>query len=136
MDTVDEARDKLISEHIMNIHNRKSNGSGLSGYTNSQTEDVNSQNSMDDDTLTLTQRLRKRCRHVDGMLHGSSSSGDSASLGSGFSLLPSELFRKYIEYAKVYSHPKLTPSAAKILQKFYLTRKSEALIGLYNNYVL
>ena len=40
-----------------------------------------------------------------------------------------ELFRKYITYAKKYVHPVLSPAAAKILQKLYLTMRAQSSLG-------
>jgi DNA helicase MCM8 len=40
-----------------------------------------------------------------------------------------ETFRKYIAYARKYVHPVLTPAAAKVLQKLYLTMRSQSSLG-------
>lgn len=37
-----------------------------------------------------------------------------------FDPVPSQLLRKYIEYARKYVHPRLSPGAAEVLQEFYL----------------
>ena len=43
--------------------------------------------------------------------------------------LSPEQMKRYIEYAKVYCHPMLTPEAAKVLQKQYLLMRSQASLG-------
>lgn len=40
--------------------------------------------------------------------------------------IPVCLLRKYISYARQYVHPSLSPEAAKILQDFYLSLRSQA----------
>ena len=40
-------------------------------------------------------------------------------------LIPPQLLRKYIVYARKYVHPKLTPDAKQILLDFYLKLRSE-----------
>ena len=135
VDTVDDTRDRLISEHIMNIHNKTSSKStNISQYPATSTS--TSSNAADEMQLsTLTQRLRKSCAHVESMLTTNKQPVIGTVMGSSLSLLSVELYRKYIEYAKLYAHPKLTPSTAKLLQKFYLTMRSEALIGTVYSYI-
>jgi len=43
--------------------------------------------------------------------------------------IDAETFRKYIAYARKYVHPILTPAAAKVLQKLYLTMRSQSSLG-------
>ena len=135
VDTVDESRDKLISEHIMNSH-RVSNSSGSNagsaeryGYSqlplSSQDQTQSGVEQEDFSSRTLNQQLRAQCSKVANMLNSQSANRSNFPL----QLLPPDVFRKYIEYAKMYVHPRLTPVAAKVLQKFYLTMRSEALIG-------
>ncbi|CAM9682553.1 unnamed protein product, partial [Choristocarpus tenellus] len=40
-----------------------------------------------------------------------------------------QLLKKYIAYARAYCHPRLTASAAKVLQNLYLAMRSEARDG-------
>ena len=44
-------------------------------------------------------------------------------------LLPQEILRKYIEYARRYCHPRLTKAAAKVLQRLYLTMRAQSALG-------
>lgn len=123
VDTLDSARDQKISEHIMRIHNAgKAQGQQhqLLQSSSSSAASVSLRDGRDDDTvmdgqscLTLSQRLMRQC----------------AQLSPSYPLLSTELLRKYIEYVRRYVHPRLTPQAAKILQKFYLVMRSEVLIG-------
>lgn len=39
-------------------------------------------------------------------------------------ILP-QLLKKYISYARLYVHPKLTPEASKVLKEFYLSIRSK-----------
>lgn len=48
--------------------------------------------------------------------HCKSSSNDNRSRQGKSSYIPSEMMRKYIEYAKTYVHPYLSRGAAKVLQ--------------------
>ena len=75
--------------------------------------------------MTLNQRLRAQCGRVAHLLNHPGPGSTHPPL----QLLNPDAFRKYVEYAKLYVHPRLTPRAAKVLQKFYLTMRSEALIG-------
>ncbi|CAM9991380.1 unnamed protein product, partial [Discosporangium mesarthrocarpum] len=43
--------------------------------------------------------------------------------------VPTELLKKYVAYARAYCHPRLTVSAARVLQKLYLAMRSEARDG-------
>lgn len=40
--------------------------------------------------------------------------------------IPTNLLRKYISYARQYVHPSLSPEAARTLQGFYLSLRSQA----------
>ena len=44
-------------------------------------------------------------------------------------LLSQDLIKKYIAYARRYCHPRLTPAAAKVLQKLYLTMRAQSSVG-------
>ena len=43
--------------------------------------------------------------------------------------IPLEVLKNYVEYARRYVHPKLSKGAAKILQRLYLTMRSQASLG-------
>ena len=110
MDKPNADHDKKISEHIMRTHAlaQGQNINASSSSLNSSTQNgVNSEN----EYLTLSQRLRREMKNYETR-----------------SLRP-ELFRKYITYAKKYVHPAMTPAAAKILQKLYLTMRSQSTLG-------
>ena len=55
--------------------------------------------------------------------------GSSSSSSASSSTLPTEQVRRYIEYAKRYVHPTLTPAAAKVLQRLYLTMRAQSSLG-------
>jgi len=120
VDKADNTRDQKISEHIMRIHNA-GKGPGVasasnipSGLTQShQYPDGGGEMGDNQSCLTLSQRLLRLCAH----------------LPPSQPLLSTEILRKYIEYVRRYVHPRLTPQAAKVLQKFYLVMRSEVLIG-------
>jgi DNA helicase MCM8 len=101
LDRADEDRDRRISEHIMGVTGRRF------GH-----EAVIDQNSNRDSSIqTLSQRLRSECSAIE-------SNGIPA-------INPAEL-RSYIEYARQTVFPKLSPPAAKVLQKMYLTMRSRS----------
>lgn len=73
---------------------------------------------------TLAQRLR---RQIDNCVRQLSNSTGSSRRGSG--VISLELMRRYIEYAKRYVQPALSPGAAKVLQRLYLTMRAQASTG-------
>lgn len=75
--------------------------------------------------LTLQQRLRRMIEHA----LQTPLARDLISLLGPTRLVPVDLMRRYIEYAKQYVHPHLSPAAAKVLQRLYLTMRSEASAG-------
>lgn len=135
VDGVDSERDKKISEHIIGAHP----SDGDNSYRNearTPTQDCSLIPHFDMDMCTLAQRLRKQCDNISNMIRNRSTNyqkdqncpyvpNDAPPMG----LLSSNFMRKYIEYAKTYAIPRLTPAAAKALQKFYLTMRSESMIG-------
>ena len=66
----------------------------------------------------------------DYFTHPSSSSSSFHNSPHGPHLLPQEMLRKYIEYARRYCHPRLTKAAAKVLQRLYLTMRAQSALGL------
>lgn len=46
--------------------------------------------------------------------------------GEPLDLIPAGLLRKYVSYARQYVHPALSPEAARTLQDFYLSLRSQA----------
>lgn len=82
---------------------------------------------------TLTQRLHRQCLQLH-KLEGTTSSHTmqyppSSSSNNAFATIPIHVLRRYIEYAKRYCHPQLTPPAAKVIQKLYLTMRAQSSLG-------
>ncbi|XP_020712510.2 DNA helicase MCM8-like [Athalia rosae] len=100
VDQPNEQMDDMLSEHVMAVHAGKS--SHLSG---ARGRDIHSS----DQSLLTVNTLRENLH-----LHPS----------EGIDLLPHQLLRKYILYAKEYVKPRITPAAAEILQNFYLERRA------------
>ena len=149
LDKADEGRDKLVSEHIMKTHNIASNTHNLDStniYSDSSSsarmdsllgalnnplnnnnakkrnfsefsqsnivtseKDPLSTDSMTD--ITLTQRLRRMCTAFEA------------------NPVPQDVLRQYISYSRMYCHPRLTPSAAKVLQRLYLGMRAQSKLG-------
>ena len=100
LDRADEDQDRRISEHIMGIKDASS------VYSN---EKNSSDSGYDDSVTTLKQRLKRECFNYSER----SDNLDHASL------------RKYIEFARENIYPKLSPAAAKVLQRMYLKMRSQ-----------
>ena len=113
LDKPDVDHDKMISEHIMKTHAIARGQKGLSGggSNDKPSSDTGGQSENLNGTLTLYQRLRRETKNFQTRY------------------LSPDVFRKYITYAKRYVHPVLTPGAAKILQKLYLTMRAQASLG-------
>lgn len=118
MDRADEEHDKRISEHIMGMSTRgleqPSVGqvAGLrGGFDLSMTGEI--------EMLTLSQRLRNQCKQFDERPMGHRNLPISESRH-----LETSVMRKYIEHARGNVFPRLSPPAAKVLQKMYLTMRS------------
>lgn len=107
LDRADEGHDRMISEHIMGI--RKASGSL---YSNSQF-DVAAESTGGEGIETLSQRLRRQCAAMSDVRRP----------------LDPTLLRRYIEHARCTVFPRLSPAAAKALQKMYLTMRSRGPAG-------
>lgn len=107
LDRPDETHDRRLSEHIMRSQHLSS--SKASRMFSNEVK-VN-QLADEDNSRTFSQRLRYQC----GQLHSQT--------------IPQALMRDYIEYARKSVHPILTADAAKILQRMYLTLRSQASLG-------
>lgn len=110
LDRADEDHDRRISEHIMGItraSQRTSDqaGGNTGGHNGVETEEQG----MD----TLSQRLRKEC----------------ARCADRRAPLDHVTIRRYIEHARRNVSPRLSPAAAKVLQKMYLTMRSRGAAG-------
>lgn len=143
----------MISEHIMQSHSglpattNSSSGSGSGSYSysysgNSQKRTRGAWEAEEDtfvaaENLTLQQRLRRRIQEARQAMQRSSQQSHfqqqqqqrGAGLTDASGVVRVELMRRYIEYAKQYVHPHLSPAAAKVLQRLYLTMRSEASAG-------
>mmetsp|Transcript_17029 Transcript_17029/g.23413 ORF Transcript_17029/g.23413 Transcript_17029/m.23413 type:complete len:743 (+) Transcript_17029:535-2763(+) len=109
LDRPDEQRDQLIGEHILHHSSSSSFQSSQGLSSKRKTSEVDDTKSNDDEPLA--QRLR---RHVRGLSHH-----DSDDLSEG-------ILRRYIEYARQFVHPQLTRAAAKVLQRQYLSMRSQS----------
>ena len=96
IDKPDEEMDSMLSEHIMNLHKKKSENSG--NVSNAST--FTSQNFCHDSAdsgIPLSERLKKRA-------------------GERVEAIPHEMLRKYVAYARRYVVPRLTRGACAVLQ--------------------
>ncbi len=66
--------------------------------------------------VTLAQRLRRQIK-------------DLSRANSAQSVVLPHLFTMYVSYARKFVHPRLSKAAAKVLQRLYLTMRSEASLG-------
>jgi DNA helicase MCM8 len=126
LDRADEERDRLISEHVMGI--RRAGRRGHTSLDNSRGDDqevhfavgdadvdpVAATGSEDQGDSTLSQRLRREC---------------AACAEARLPFVDPVFFRKYIEFAKTRVFPRLTPPAAKVLQRMYLSLRSKGVLG-------
>jgi DNA helicase MCM8 len=131
LDKPDESHDRMISEHIMRTH-------ALAGQSNSNTNNNCSKNNgtsqqsrRDDEGVGSSSTLSQRLRRAVTEYAEESTSGDPYMQNKGgvYTLLPTEVMRKYIEYARRYCNPKLTKAAAKVLQRLYLTMRAQSSLG-------
>jgi DNA helicase MCM8 len=143
LDKPDEDRDQLISEHILgmsgNNHGTEENNNFSFLQRSLANLDDNEDNKIkikkeEEKEMTFTQRIRKDCRIISKE-QSKSKKRNFSSFNSDYETheeddssavfhLTSEQMKRYIEYAKQYVHPVLTPEAAKILQKMYLTMRA------------
>ncbi|KAM3606786.1 uncharacterized protein V6R79_023226 [Siganus canaliculatus] len=105
LDIPDEAHDRRVSEHVMaNRTGRGRISSATVARTSSQSD---TSILLDHSNMPLSERLQP-------------------SAGETLDIIPVCLLRKYISYARQYVHPTLSPEAAKIIQGFYLSLRSQA----------
>jgi DNA helicase MCM8 len=140
LDRPDESHDRMISEHIMGARSDGARSSSDRGDSQKRARDWETPTPLPSSAhptgdgraeLTLQQSLCRRIRDARRAA-GDSGSGSSSELRgvlhSG-GLMPIELMRRYIEYARQYVHPRLSTGAAKALQRLYLMMRSEASAG-------
>ncbi|KAK2349439.1 minichromosome maintenance [Trifolium repens] len=106
LDKPDELLDKRVSEHIMSLHagcgqhlqaSKKRRGDPPSASQNVEVIDL----SVRSDSLISRLKLDRR-------------------RDTKFAPLPGQLLRKYIAYARSFVFPRMSKTAADIIQKFYL----------------
>uniref|UniRef100_K3X799 DNA helicase n=1 Tax=Globisporangium ultimum (strain ATCC 200006 / CBS 805.95 / DAOM BR144) TaxID=431595 RepID=K3X799_GLOUD len=106
LDRPDEERDRLLSEHIMNVHARdkrsrkRSRESSTSGSWR-----LNNDDEVDEPKANhrlLSHRLMQNAHEYT------------------MNAIPTYFLKKFIAYARRYVHPRLSPEAASLLQKKYL----------------
>ncbi|KAJ9579973.1 hypothetical protein L9F63_004356 [Diploptera punctata] len=97
LDQPNEQWDSLLSEHVMALHS----GIKGKGETHPPLSETSSVTDGFESERPLNEKLKLRAGEV-------------------IDFLPHQLFRKYIMYARKYVQSRLTPSAAQVLQKFYL----------------
>jgi DNA helicase MCM8 len=98
LDSPDEARDELLSNHVMGLHAKTQNRAHNTQKT--QMTQVPT-----DRNVPIKKRL--------------------GVIPKGFEPLPSVCLRKYISYARKYVHPKLSAEAKQILQEFYMSLREK-----------
>ncbi|XP_069395002.1 DNA helicase MCM8 [Paralichthys olivaceus] len=105
LDIPDESHDRRLSEHVM--ANRTGKGRTSSATVTRADSGLNTSILLEHSDMPLSERLQ-------------------IPAGETVDPIPACLLRKYISYARQYVHPKLSPEAAKILQVFYLSLRSQA----------
>ena len=120
LDRPDEERDRLLSEHVMNIHaKRKRRRTNSSNTTNNKGAAATWSTRADDRQwseadqqqparVTLAKRLMESA--FEFATHP----------------IPIPVMRKFIAYAKRYIHPRLSLDAARLLQRKYLEMREAA----------
>jgi len=127
LDKADEELDSILSEHVMSLHSEHHRSSSNRTVTVERgSENADSALQQWNSDKPLSERLKVNRKEQ-------------------FDAIPSQLLRKYVQYARKYVHPKLSTEAATVLQEFYLhlrkknqganstpitTRQLEALIRL------
>jgi DNA helicase MCM8 len=112
LDKPDDGHDRKISEHIMRTHALASNLADTSVISDDMFTGFSSHiENNDSSEMTLSQRLRRE-----------------ANFFSERPLNP-DILRKYVEFSRQHIHPKLTAAAAKVLQRLYLTLRSQQSLG-------
>ncbi|KAM4729618.1 DNA helicase MCM8 isoform 2-T2 [Anableps anableps] len=105
LDIPDESHDRRLSEHVM--ANRAGKGRTSSAMVTRTSNELETSILLQHSTMPLSERLQfPASQSVD--------------------VIPACLLRKYISYARQYVRPTLSPEAAKTLQDFYLSLRSQA----------
>lgn len=140
LDNPDVDRDRLISEHVMRRNSGGSRGAGGGGgevlvrsgmkdvFATSPTEGLNGsqpeeeEGEGEEDMRTLSQRLQRemnKALHYDGEVISEFMT----------KMEQNEHLRTYVAHARQCCNPRLTPAAAKILQKQYMNMRAESCNG-------
>jgi DNA helicase MCM8 len=138
LDKPDEDRDKLISEHILGFNASSETHNSLKRTFEEMESDSHKP---DEEEMTFSQRLLRRCGKIASLIHVHQPKKNDSNLRTSSSKptqkyrdasspfnyqLSSEEIKRYIEYARQYVHPVLSPSAAKVLQKTYLGMRARS----------
>ena len=87
----------------------------------------------DNGQRTFTQVIRNQCltvlRAIQQQRKEKGMTNTRKEFDQLYQLTPEQM-KRYIEYARQYVHPVLTPAAAKVLQKMYLTMRSSHGYGI------
>uniref|UniRef100_M4AIM6 DNA helicase MCM8 n=1 Tax=Xiphophorus maculatus TaxID=8083 RepID=M4AIM6_XIPMA len=105
LDIPDESHDRQLSEHVM--ANRAGKGRTSSATVTRTSNDPETSILLQHAAMPLSERLQ-------------------FSANESIDVIPTCLLRKYISYARQYVRPTLSPEAAKTLQDFYLSLRSQA----------
>jgi DNA helicase MCM8 len=113
LDRPDARHDQMLSNHIMNSYQQNDLGPFATAAVLSRRVGVGvdepGPDDLEEDMRSLSQRLRAGVKECPAA-----------------KLLKYEDLRKYISYARTYCHPRLSNSAAKVLQELYMRMRSEA----------
>jgi DNA helicase MCM8 len=113
LDRPDKNRDKMLSDHVMNLH---------SGFEDEhhvpKRQDAMYTQFDNDRKAASTQSYRPGATQLDAGMN--KRLREYLRPGKKFIPMPPRLLRKYIAYARKYVHPVLSDDAKQILQSYYL----------------
>ena len=101
IDTPNEESDMFLSDHIMKRHRRSNSSTTCVTQCNVRSESVS-----EGENNTLSSRLRPSPQELP------------------IDLIPHQLIKIYLAYARRYVFPKLLPEAAETIKSFYLELRS------------
>ncbi|XP_066495222.1 DNA helicase MCM8 isoform X2 [Tiliqua scincoides] len=107
LDIPNEDHDHLLSEHVMAMRAGKQAGCSSTVVTRGNSQHSNESILEVVSDKPLSERLK-------------------VNPGESFDPIPHQLLRKYVGYARQYVHPRLSPEAAQVLQKFYLELRQQS----------
>ncbi|XP_018585143.1 DNA helicase MCM8 [Scleropages formosus] len=106
LDTPNEDHDHMLSDHVIAM--RTGNNGIRSGAT--VTRDATHESNISLLEMVADKPLSERLKVTSG---------------ETLDLIPHQLLRKYVGYARHYVHPKLSADAAQVLQEFYLELRKQ-----------